>query len=368
MKLRRQAALVLAALCLLLCACGGAGDRADQDSVSVWCLEDDPLRPVLEELIRQYNQNPGDGLPVTLRCFPDEESMADAFDTARPDLLLCSHERAWALERQGLLRDVRGGLETPPAYPESLTVLSDSLGRGYFPLGVEVTLLCSREDAPAPGADWGAIWSAAAKYTGKTGKPYFAADSYAALFYQAMLAQRAEFHADRDRDRENSLYRAYYNALAEGVFDGRIALTAHPAALLLQGGELPCAAASSADLAALPGEGFVFAPLPGIRPGGELPGMAVGLAVTTRDGRSTRSAAAFLRWLLSEGRADQAALDAGLIPAARDAAPTADTALERELLRLGEEQSLHLYEPGGDYLRNREAFESGFRAAMAGLI
>ncbi len=366
MNLRRGAALLLAALCLLLCACGGAEDSAGQDSVSVWCLEDEPLRPALEAWIRAYNKDP-EGLPVSLRCFPDEESLAAAFDAARPDLLLCSHDRAWTLERQGLLRDVRGGLGAVPDYPAWLSCLSDCLGRSYFPLGVEVTLLAWREDAPAPGRGWAAFWAGAADYSAESGMPYFSAEEYGSLFYQALLQRRVEFRADLSRDGENEDFRELYNALAGGMFDGSIALTGQPVTLLLQGGELPCIAASSASLAALPGEGFAFSPLPGTDAGEPLPGMALGLAVTARDGRGTRSATAFLRWLLEEGRAGQAALDAGLIPV-MEGELQAETALERELLRLQAEQDVHLYEPGGDYLRNRRDFELVLRTMINGFL
>ena len=81
----------------------------------------------------------------------------------------------------------------------------------------------------------------------------------------------------------------------------------------------------------------------------------------------TRSATAFLRWLLEEGRAGQAALDAGLIPV-MEGELQAETALERELLRLQAEQDVHLYEPGGDYLRNRRDFELVLRAMINGFL
>ena len=43
MKLRRGTALMLAVLCLLLCACGGGGGKPER--VTLWCLEDDPPLP-----------------------------------------------------------------------------------------------------------------------------------------------------------------------------------------------------------------------------------------------------------------------------------------------------------------------------------
>ena len=363
MKLRRRTALVLAVLCLLLCACGGRGS-GKPERVTLWCLEDDPLRRPLEELIQEYNGNPGEWQQVSLRCFADEESLAAAFDTARPDLLLCSHARAWTLEQQELFRDLRPGLgEAAPAYPEYLCLAPESVGRGYFPLGVQVPLLCVRREADGGWTDLTALCEAAASL-GREGEAFFTADSFGDLFYQELLGRGVEFHADPLRDRNDPGYLALYNALAGGAFDRGVVLSEHGAAELVAAGTLPCGAAASSSLTELPEEGFMIRPLPGLEKGGPLLGRALGLAVTARENRDLRSAAAFLRWLFSEGRADRAALDAGLIPAALGGEPKAETELEELLLSLGEEYRLHLLPPGGDYARNQAAFEQDFRAVL----
>ncbi len=363
MKLRRGTALMLAVLCLLLCACGGGGGKPER--VTLWCLEDDPLRQPLEELIQEYNRSPGDWQQLSLRCFPDEKSLAAAFDTLRPDLLLCSHDRAWTLEQQALLRDLRAELgAAAPEYPENLSLTPDGVGRGYFPLGVQVTLLCLREDVDG---NWGALEALladAADYGREEGNAFFTADSFGELFYQALLTQKTEFHADLLRDRDSPAYLALYNALAGGAFDRGITLSAHGAAELVAAGALPCGAGASSAMTVLPGEGFVIRPLPGLEEDTPLPGRAVGLAVTAREGRSLRSAAAFLRWLFSDGRAGRAALDAGLIPAALSEAPEAESPLEELLLSLGAEHPLFLLPPEGDYGKNQAAFEQAFRAVL----
>lgn len=363
MKLRRGTALVLAALCLLLCACGGGGGKPER--VTLWCLEDEPLRQPLEELIQEYNRSPGEWQQVSLRCFPDEASLAAAFDTARPDLLLCSHDRAWTLEQQALLRDLRADLgAAAPDYPEDLCLAPDGVGSGYFPLGVQVTLLCLREEADGDWADLEALCAAASGYGREEGSAFFTADSFGALFYQALLSQKAEFHADLLQDRSTPAYLALYNALAGCAFDRGIALSAHGAAELVAAGALPCGAAASSEMTRLPGEGFVIRTLPGLEKDAPLPGRAMGLAVTARESRGLRSAAAFLRWLFSDGRAGRAALDAGLIPAALSAAPESESPLEELLLSLGAEHPLFLLPPEGDYGKNQAAFEQAFRAVL----
>ena len=364
MKLRRGTALMLAVLCLLLCACGSA-ERGKSERVTLWCLEDEPLRQPLEELIQEYNRSPGEWQQVSLRCFPDEESLAAAFDTARPDLLLCSHDRARTLEQQALLRDLRADLgAAAPEYPESLCQAPDGVGSGYFPLGVQVTLLCLREEADENWTDLETLFAAASDYGREEGGAFFTADSFSELFYQALLSQKTEFHADHLRDRNTPAYLSLYNALAGGAFDRGITLSEHGAAELVAAGALPCGAAASSSMTVLPGTGFVIRPLPGLEEDAPLPGRAMGLAVTAREGRSLRSAAAFLRWLLSDGRAGRAALAAGLIPAALSEAPEAESPLEELLLSLKAERTLFLLPPESDYLKNQAAFEQAFRAVL----
>ncbi|MBR5094837.1 MAG: hypothetical protein IK095_07050, partial [Oscillospiraceae bacterium] len=226
MMRRRWTALLLAAICLLLCACGSGGARTDQERLTLWCLESDPLCPQLRELVGRYDRDTRGLLPVDLRSFPDEESLAEAFHTARPDLLLCSHDRACALERQGLLRDVRAGLgEEAPACPESLAAAFDQVGRSYFPIGAEVTLLgLSRERAGEIACEdlerlEGLCYSAEA-YAARSGRPFFVAASYAEIFYQGMLSRNAEFHADPIRDRRNSAFLRVYSLLTDCAFEG----------------------------------------------------------------------------------------------------------------------------------------------------
>lgn len=364
MKLRAVTAILLAALCLLLCACS-AESGGKPERVTLWCLEDDPLCLALEELVQEYNRNPGKWQQVSLRVFPDEESLAAAFDTARPDLLLCSHDRAWTLEQQELFRDLSGEMGAgAPDYPEELCAVPEDVGRGYFPLGVRVTLLCVREELDEDWADLQALCDAASAYARETGSPFFTADSFGDLMYQELLRQGVEFHGDPIRDGRETAYIEAYNALAGAAFDRGLTLTEQGAAPLAAAGELPCAAAASTQMRAVPEEGFVLRALPGVVEGAPLLATSSGLAVTAREGRDLGSAAAFVRWLFSDSRAARAALDAGLIPAVSDGETAPETALQELLLELGAEHPLHLLPPKGDYEGNRAAFEESFRAVL----
>ena len=145
MKLRKTAAAVLLlCLCLPLMAC--AAEKNSRDAVSLWYVEGEAVAPALAALIGEYNAGlDGELLPLSLRAFPDEESLAAAFDTARPDLLLCAHPRAMALYDRGLTRDTAPALAgNPPAFAAWLTERFSAVGRSFFPIGTEVQLLYAR--------------------------------------------------------------------------------------------------------------------------------------------------------------------------------------------------------------------------------
>lgn len=366
MELRRRTALLLSLLCLLLCACG-TQTPDNQDTVMIWGLEGDALLRPLQERIEEYNRDTGGLLPVTLRSFPDEESLAAAFESARPDLLLCDHARAAALYESGVLQDIRAGLgETAPRYPENLSAVFEGLGRSYYPLGAAVILLYADREAANLSAygDLESLCRCACAYGEKEKKPFFTSDDFSALFYQGMLSWQVEFHGEPERDERSEVYVTLYNLLANGTYEGGILPTDYAGRSLVQAGTLPCAAVWSNRLAGAPEEGKLFAPLPGLREQQELLAWGHGLAVTLRPGRGSRSTVGFLRWLFSEGRADQMALDGGLVPVAEGASPAADSTLDLKLLELGRKYNLHLPDPGGDYWRHRESFESFFRAAL----
>ncbi len=332
--MKRLIALLLLVL-LPLCACGR--EAPEPYAVSLWYAEGDPLAAPLEKLAEEYNRTKDrDALPVALRAFGSEEQLAASLDTARPDLLLCAHERAFDLDERGLLTAAEAG---GFAYPEKLAARCEGIGRSVFPLGAQVPLLCGEAESWDPD-----------------GLSAFTADAFAPLIYQQMLDRGSEFLALPDRDPFNEDYREVYNGLAEAVFTGRLLLSETPGAELVESGALPCAFVLSDALAASPS-------LPVLAPEGESC-LAEGrcLAVLTREGRQSRGTGAFLRWLLSEDRAARLALDAGLAPMT-GAELTPGTPLEAALLEIAAEKDLHLPGPESSYVRNRERFELFFRQA-----
>lgn len=344
--MRRALCLVLL-LCLLLPLAGCGARKTETAALSLWCAADDPLLPALREAAESYNHNIKSGaLPVSLREFEDAQALANALNTARPDLLLCSHTLAFSLADRGLLTDA--GLALP--YPEALADRAEGVGRSLFPVGSRVQLLVSREEVPA---DLAALCTLAAQ----SGGPFLAADSYTDLLCQAVLGS-GEFHADREKDCFNEAFREAWNALAEAAFSGGIA-AGDASALSLSDRGLPAAYVYSDALASGIPEGCrITAP-----DTGGLPRLADlrCLALISGDNRTQHAAAAFLRWLFSGERPVRLALEAGLIPAL----PGGEGANELSAMLLSlRDDPLFFANGGSDYVKNRAAFENAFRSVL----
>lgn len=325
--------IVICLLCLGLLLTGCGGRTEETGFVSLWLAEGDPLAGPLAELAEEYNRTKDrDALPLRLRVLESEEQMSAGL-AAGPDLLLCSHELAFSLWEQGSLRPAEAG---DFVCPDWLRDRSEAVGAAVFPLGARLPL---RSGDPEAGA--------------------FSAEDWAPLLYQRMLEAGCEFLARPERDLNRAEYRAAYNTLAEAAFDGRLILSEEPEALL-RGGALTGAYLWSDTLRALPET--ETAPLGE----GELLAEGECLAVLAREGRQSRSAAAFLRWLLAGERAGRLALDAGLVPLC-GALPEGKTPLERCLLEIAGQRRLHLPEEASSYEQNRADYEAFFRTAMAAL-
>lgn len=194
MKLRKTAAAVLLlCLCLPLMAC--AAEKNSRDAVSLWYVEGEAAAPALAALIGEYNAGlGGELLPLSLRAFPDEESLAAAFDTARPDLLLCAHPRAMALYDRGLTRDTAPALAgNPPAFAAWLTERFSAVGRSFFPIGTEVQLLYARSGSLGREApeDLEALLSRPGPTGWKTGPPFSQPTPFPPCFIRACCLRAA---------------------------------------------------------------------------------------------------------------------------------------------------------------------------------
>ena len=348
--MRRLLCLLLgAALLLGLCGCAREKETA---AVTLWYAEDDPLAAALLRAAEEYGRTRASDAPgLALRAFEDYEALQRALNTARPDLLLCPHTLAFSLAGRGLLQ-TPGGLDA--SYGEALRGRADCIGSSVFPLGSRVLLLASRDAVPE---DFASLCARAAAYGAEQGSPYLAVDSFAELLCRQVLGS-GEFHADRARDCFNPAFVEAWNALAEAAFAGGLYAGALPAVSLLRGG-LPAAVVYADALVSGVPEGVTLSPVPA--EGETLLAELRCLAVTAPEGRPTRGAAAFLRWLTRGERAAKLALSAGLIPALPGG--EASDALSALLLSLAR-RPLWLPDGGSDYCRGRGAFEKEARAVL----
>ena len=342
--MRKTLPALILLFALLLGACGAQG--GDSYALTLWYVGDDPLAPAVLQLAEEYNAARGRGsLAVTARAWPDEESMLRALRTgALPALVLCSHETAFSLQEEGKLWDTGLSLFSYPAW---LCARSESVGRGFFPIGSALELLLTRDAATG---DLRALPARAAAYGEETGRPYLTVDRFAPLFYQALLDGGTEFYASAQRDMLSEDYVNFYNALAEAAFVH--GLTADRAA------DTVCRIESSTALRTRDLSGCGVCPLSE----GPLLAACRGLAVTARDARMRRALPDFLRRLAGSGRLGEAALEAGLIPAAEEEV-SPDTPLEAALVSLMG-RTLHLPAAESGYYVNSSAFEKQIRAAL----
>lgn len=355
--------------CLLLSACGEeVVETPQEETVSIWYVEGELLSAELRTLAEQFNSA---SFPVKteLRAFADEAELGAALDSARPDLILCGHERAVALYEQGRLGDVSSGFSQAPAYSESFLALSDCVGRAFFPVGAETELLAVNgpafegSAASAPGmASLSTLEGlcAAATACGQQGQVFFTADSFTALFAAALGPLDSGFSGIREQDMLSEDYKRVYNLLAEAAYEGGIGAYDSAALPLVKSGEPVCALVASTGLAGEQDESLAYYPMPGVS--GSL-ARAVGLAVTSPFSGREQAIARFLSWLLQPRRAADLALPNGLIPAVTGWAPEEPGGVESALLSLSEET---LYFPPLDsgYFRSDGEFEHRFRAAL----
>ena len=355
--------------CFLLSACGEESvETPQEETVSIWFVDGALLSAELRTLSEQFNSA---SFPVKteLRAFADEAELGAALDSARPDLILCGHERAVSLYEENRLGDVSTGFSQPPAYNESFLALSDCVGRAFFPIGAETELLAVNGTA-FESSEAGALGPnslstleglcAAAAACGQQGQVFFTADSFTALFAAALGPLGSGFSGLREQDMLSEDYKRVYNLLAEAAYEGGLAACDSPALSLAESGEVVCALVSSIELTGeLSGE-LELHPLPG--PAGCF-ARAVGLAVTSPFSGREQAIAKFLSWLLQPQRAVGLALSHGLIPAVTGWEPEEAGVLDTALLSLS---SAELYFPPLDsgYFRTDGEFEHRFRAAL----
>ena len=325
-------------------------EEPERPALLLWIPEDDALCDSIAALAEEYAAAHPDHA-LELRRFGTGAELNAALTSEQPDLLLC---------------DARLASQLPGTLPEGLPELLFDAPEGFVPLGAELPVLVLREEDRAllEGCDTlEALCAAAVQYGRQNEKPFFSADSFARLFACALAQKGSPFFAMREQDLESEDYRTVYNLLAEAAFEGGLIAADSPVMAAVMRGELVCGLCSSRELLSGEREGLAVLPLPPMEGCEALVDLQLhGLAVLP--GADPKETADFLGWLLADGRTAEAALAAGLIPAADGAWSGADGALAGLSQAL---RSAHLWLPDEDagYLLRGADFEQSFRAALA---
>lgn len=332
--------------------------------VSVWCVDGGTASGALDELAKEYNHSLSRAqLPVEIKRFTDEAELAAALDSATPDIILCTHYRAFEMHARGKLADISSALnDSALEYPMALSSRSASIGSSFFPLGMQAqvllvnTALCGEAELTTMDA----LSGSAQDYCSETGAAFYAVDSYSALFFTELLREGDEFTAQL-LDKPTGAYKALYNLLADDVYSGALLPACDDAAAHVLSGELACAIVPSSALPNKIGRGFEIRPVPPLyqeNDSGYL-GEAWGLAVTAGGSRSADDIASFISWLLSGNRGVKLALECGLIPAQESTLTTHD-ALWGALIEVYKGKIAALPTADSAYAQGYEAFESEF--------
>ena len=359
-------AALLAAAALFLSYRFSSPGRHEQQ-LKLWYVSGEFSPADMELLASRYNdQRQGERYTLVPRGFSTEEELAAAFEQSRPDLLLCSYDRAASLGSREQLADLDG------ADWDYLPEIEDSLpyaGRSFFPLGSAVQVLVYNEEALAEGdipvefASLEALCATAEAWFAKTGRPFFTADAVTPLLAVWCGSLGYELQGNAERDALNQDFCRVYNQVAQCAYSGSFLPPTEDANGLVEVGEPPCALIPSNQATTL-AEGCAAVPLP-LPEGGAavyVPEI-VGLAVTGANSYAMPWARDFLLWLREE-YSPWDALRLGLIPCTADTNGRPDLALSKLLMQVGESRKPLIYAPLSGYRENRREMENQLRHAL----
>ena len=294
--------LAAAAICMIMARFSQAYFGRSAQTLALWYTREVFPPAAMDTLLAQARTQAG--VRIEARCFEDEDALAAAFESARPDLLFCSRSRAVQLNG-------RGGLA---ALPEILTAPGlpvgeePAIGLSFFPLGARVPLLLV--NSALTGANFDSLETL---LDTAQGRPFLVTDDPAGLLHAAVISSGGTMTGVPEEDGRQAGYQAAYNQLALAVLRGNLAAVADGAAEYVRQGLVPCAVACSTSLTGVSGRDLRFRPLPLPRDGSrQIAAELMGFALI--DGGRAQTAADFLRWLWSDTAGGDAALAAGLAP------------------------------------------------------
>lgn len=332
--------------------------------VTIWCVDGGTATDEVADLADEYNASISRAtLPVEITRFASEAEMATALESGTPDIIICSHYRAFDMHSRGILADVSASLgKENVEYPMVLSSRNPCIGSEFFPIGIRAQVLVANPElfGNAEMATMEELSAAAQAFVAENGTAFYALDSYAALFFTELLREGEEFDAALI-EKPTGAYKALYNLLAEGAFTGALSTCGEDAVARVRSGALACAIVSSDALRAEDARALEVYPVPPLSEGNDSGylGEAWGLAVTAGGSRSMDDIAAFISWLFANDRGAKLGLQCGLIPA-QSGAYTSHNSLWRALTEVYQGKIAAL--PTGDtaFAQGRNTFEQEF--------
>ena len=348
-------------------------EDSSRGAVTLWYEKDSPLANELEELVKSYNSDiKRETLPIELKCFDNESALAEAYETGSPDILMCSHLRAFTLYYKNKLTDISGEENfASPIYSKNLTSRNSSIGKSFFPVGISVPVIALNNNLTQQNlfGSFEDMLSAASDYTADTESPFLSINSVAEQYYIYFLRFAVEFSGKFNEINSNKQYLSLYNAFAEAAFEGSVAFLGNDAVNYLVGNAIPCVIVSSDMLKDVDTENISLCdiPAPAESLNHDTVGTAYGFAIANGGCRSTRDIAAFITWMFEKNRASRAAVDARLAPVLEEDSYKTD-AIGAAIANIVKEDVVVLPAADSDYMLNRDSFEESFLEKMQKLF
>ena len=353
----KRITLLLFCICLiLLSSCAAPAEEKEADTVSIWYIAGDAMEQPLKARCRQI-QAENDNIIIELYPFESMARLSEMLQGKRPDLLLCSHELAFSLDEQGMLKsldmsDLNYRPELVSDYP--------GFGKSFFPIGASVELLCSREELPETAlSSFEALC-----YELEENEKLMTVDSLARLMSNALIQREGKLSAERSENAANPDYVYIHNLLAEKALQGTLSVFDQGGKELITQGRVDAAIISSAGLTDLP-ENVKVTPVPTME-GGSKSIMADmrGFAYLGNTRNNSRATAFVLKKLLADGEAKELALECGLVSAQMWQAGDFSSGVERALHEIYSDWEMVLPSPVSPYVTARQQLEEDLSAAF----
>ncbi len=342
-------------------------------AVTLWYEKGSPLACELEALVKSYNSDmKRETLPVELKCFDNESALAEAYETGSPDILLCSHLRAFSLYLKNKLTDISGE-ETfvAPAYSKNLTSRNSSIGNSFFPIGISVPVIAFNNNLTQQNSfgSFEDMLSVASDYAAGVGSPFLSISSVSEQYYIYLLRYNIEFDGKFNEINSDKQYLSLYNTFAEAAFEGSVAFLGDNAVTYLTESAIPCVIVSSDMLKDVEADNISVFDIPASVESlnHDTIGTAYGLAITNGGCRSTRDTTAFITWIFENNRSSQAAVDARLAPSSKNDSFKTD-AIGTAIADIVKEEFVALPAADSDYMLNRDSFDESFLEKMQKLF